>query len=253
MFPWSVNLNGGGYSFELVYEFFRYVDPATLPTSTPTPTGTSTPTPTGTPTSTPTPTPTHTPPPPCQITGSVTLQGRTNHSSTRIGANTTFETTTDASGRFTLTGLPPGNYRLTASHAGYLSAEANPVQCLSGQSTELPRTTLAGGNANDDHEISLIDLVIVGAAYDTCTGQPHFDSRADINGSGCIDILDLSLVGINYGRTAPTGWSKSLPEKPGLVVRSNDFSRSPPPYSEHWRLPLRRAIMSRLTSASTSR
>jgi len=189
MFPWSVNLNGGGYSFSLVYEFFRYVDPATLPTPTLTPT------------------PTYTPPPPCQITGSVILQGRTTHSRTRIVANTTFETTTDASGRFTFPGLPPGNYRVTASHAGYLSAEANPVQCLSGQSTELPRTTLAGGNANDDHEINLVDLVIVGAAYDTCTGQPDFDTRADINGSGCIDILDLALVGINYGRTGPTGWS----------------------------------------------
>ncbi|MFQ5855700.1 MAG: hypothetical protein ACE5LU_08680 [Anaerolineae bacterium] len=168
---------------------------------------TATPTTTPTPTSTPT-----TQPGTCQITGNVFLQGRSNHSGATILINGTPMATTASDGRFTVPNLAaPATYKVTASHPGYLSSEDNSVQCLADQTTVMPHTTLLGGDANNDKAINLFDLVIVAAAFNTCPGDPGYDSRADINETGCADIFDLVLVGINYGVTGPTGWPSPDP------------------------------------------
>ena len=184
---------------------------ATVSTGTATPTATATPTSTATATATPTNTPTPTPtattqPGTCSITGTVFLQGRSDHSGATISIDGTPMATTATDGQFTVVNLAPGDYKVTASHPGYLSSEDNSVQCQAGQTTTMPDTTLLGGDANNDRAVNLFDLVIVGAAFTQCTGDPGFDSRADINETGCVDIFDLVLVGTNYGRTGPTSW-----------------------------------------------
>ena len=55
---------------------------------------------------------------------SVTLN-RQNNGPLAPGTRTNFAATTDASGRFTFTGVEPGTYRLNASHTGYLQGSYN--------------------------------------------------------------------------------------------------------------------------------
>ena len=170
-----------------------------LPTVTPTPT--ITPTPTATPT---------TQPGTCTITGNVRLQGRSDHSGATILVDGTPRATTANDGRFTVTNVAPGGHTVTATHPGYLSSEAD-IQCPAGGIKEMPETAPLGGDTNNDKAINLFDLVIIGAAYDTCAGDADFDSRADIDESGCVNIFDLVLVGVNYGCTGPTGWPPACP------------------------------------------
>ncbi len=144
----------------------------------------------------------------CSITGNVFMQGRTDHTGVTVRANGPEDrtTTTGSDGLFAFSDLPTGDYIVTASHPGYLSAQDNSVQCQADATIEMPETWILGGDANNDKDINLFDLITVAAAFNTCSGDPDFDSRADIRDTGCVDIFDLVLVGVNYGMTGPTGW-----------------------------------------------
>jgi hypothetical protein len=155
----------------------------------------------------------------CAIAGLVRLQGRNDNSGTSIVSirldtsliDGTPMATTAGDGRFTVGNLTPGDYRVTAGHSSYLFSEDDSVACQSGQTTMMPETTLLAGDANDDRVIDLLDLVIIGAAYRTCSGEPAFDRRADINATGCVDLLDLVLAAINFRRSGPTPWGMTPP------------------------------------------
>ncbi len=200
----------------------------TLPTSTATSTATQTATPTATPTETSTPTPTATPtetatptvtptqqPGTCSISGNIFMQGRIDHTGITIRASGPVDqtTTSGSDGLFALSNLPVGDYILTASHNGYLSAQDNSVQCQADTPITMPETWLLGGDANNDKDINLFDLVLVAAAFNTCAGDPAYDTtpEADINETGCVDLFDLVLVGVNYGMTGPTSWPSPDP------------------------------------------
>lgn len=183
----------------------------TVTTGTPTPTATATttatPTSTATPTNTPTPTATPTEAPgTCTITGTMALQGRTDHSGIDVMASgpTDSSTTTGSDGVFTFHNMLTGSYTLTGSHPGYLSCERTAVQCTADSTTQISPTTLLGGDTNNDNAINLFDLVTVGSSFNTCQGDPGFKPEADINETGCVDLFDLVLVGVNYGVIGPT-------------------------------------------------
>jgi hypothetical protein len=141
-----------------------------------------------------------------QIAGVVALQGRSNYSGTTILIDGTPMATTAGDGRFTVFNVDAGIHEVTAYHPGYLSSDDDSVQCQADQTTEMPETTLLGGDTNNDSEINLFDLVTVAAAYRSCSGESAFDSRADLNETGCVDIFDLVLVASNYRRMGPTAW-----------------------------------------------
>jgi hypothetical protein len=48
---------------------------------------------------------------------------------------------------------------------------------------------------NDDGQVNGADLAIVKASFGKKLGQPGFDSRADVNKGGVVNILDLRVVG----------------------------------------------------------
>jgi hypothetical protein len=50
------------------------------------------------------------------------------------------------------------------------------------------------GDANGDGRIDCADARIVRASFGKRSGQAGFDSRADINADGVVDIRDLALV-----------------------------------------------------------
>lgn len=146
----------------------------------------------------------------CGIAGTVTMQGRNDHGGIAVHVDGVPLATTDVDGRFSLDSLLPGMHQVRASHLGYLSRVDNATPCQAGEVTQMPATTLLGGNANNDQQVNLFDLVIVGASFRTCAGDDRFRLEADVNATGCVDIFDLVLVGTNYGRTGPMDWSTAM-------------------------------------------
>jgi hypothetical protein len=136
----------------------------------------------------------------CGIAGRVTLQGRDDHSGTEIYAGDEAVATTDAGGDFAF--RTAGGGTLTAVHPGYLVA-AGTFTCASPPAS----TSLVAGDLDGDDSIGLFDLVIVSRAHGSCAQEDTFDARADMNGTGCVDLLDLVLLGRNYRTDGPMPWS----------------------------------------------
>jgi hypothetical protein len=72
-------------------------------------------------------------------------------------------------------------------------------QELSAEATT--RVVLLPGDLNGDGAFTCADLAIVKASFGKRTGQAGFDSRADVNKDGIVDIRDLSFV----ARLLPAG------------------------------------------------
>jgi hypothetical protein len=139
----------------------------------------------------------------CAATGSVRLAGRTNHRGVVVALEDGDQTVTDDTGSFRL--AMPDEGTLTASHPGYLTAEAPGVLCTGGEAPMI-EVTLPGGDLNQDAAVDMLDLVAIAKAYGSCTGDANFIASADLNASGCVDMMDLVLLGSSYGRHAPVEW-----------------------------------------------
>lgn len=170
------------------------------PTATPeTPTATpETPTP-GTPTATPeTPTPT---PTTATVSGQVILAGRANNDwsggTVTIG-DTGQNGSTDASGNFTITGVPFGAHSsITADSSGYLPAVCTGL-AITTPNTVLNSVNLLSGDITDDGHVDIADATAIGVSF----GQTGTILPTDINRDGIIDIFDLILVSVNFGQGA---------------------------------------------------
>lgn len=62
------------------------------------------------------------------------------------------------------------------------------------------RTSLVG-DVNEDGEVDIIDLSLVGVAFGSFEGEPQYNPDADIDKDGVVNIWDISLVCIHYGET----------------------------------------------------
>ncbi len=58
------------------------------------------------------------------------------------------------------------------------------------------------GDLNNDNTVNILDLVIVGSNFGKDYNNANTDKRADANGDRVINILDLVMVGSNFGRTS---------------------------------------------------
>lgn len=94
-------------------------------------------------------------------------------------------------------GLPPcGNYTLKAE------AESVPYEMDLADNTFIDgkvRIKLMG-DVNGDCVVDLYDLTAVALAFSSRTGDPNWNPEADFTEDGMIDIFDLVVVTINYGR-----------------------------------------------------
>ncbi|MCX6066123.1 MAG: dockerin type I domain-containing protein [Chloroflexi bacterium] len=104
-------------------------------------------------------------------------------------------------GTLTLTAVA-GDYILRLSAPGYL-AEQKPVTLLAGQPIEIAAAILPAGDINADNRINALDLISLGAAYETTLPQP---SAADLNGDGHVDLFDLTLLAKNWRKIGPINW-----------------------------------------------
>ena len=94
------------------------------------------------------------------IGGNVFIQGGTDHSGVTVGANGTGATTA-SDGSYSIEGLPPGSYTLTATKDKYLTATKGDVVVEPGGTTAVDDVTLLAGDLNADGVIDLRDLVIL--------------------------------------------------------------------------------------------
>jgi hypothetical protein len=147
-------------------------------------------------------------PPPSAILGNVYLQGRTDHSGAEVciwdGYALVDCAFTDSAGYYEIP-VAPGTYDVTAEMERYLDGERLGEVVGTGP-YPLPDVTLLGGDANDDCEVSILDLSFMGARYGLIVGDPGWDDRADINADGMVNIQDIVLAGGNYLKTCPVPW-----------------------------------------------
>ena len=205
----------GNLSESPAYAFAGVVPtPTTTPSATATRTATRTMTPSPTPTATstlppsatalPGSTPTGTPTPPDEpahgsIVGRVILQGRSAHGGVTVSAGDTLAITTLADGSYWLADVPTATYTLTLHMAGYLQSSLQ-VTVSPGANIALPDVVLRAGDVNNDCAVNLIDLVLVSISFGR---NPPTHANADLNGDGSVNLFDLVLMSLNLGRTCP--------------------------------------------------
>lgn len=115
---------------------------------------------------------------PGAVSGYVKLQGRSDHSGALVSmAGLRVHTVPD--GYFSLDGIAPGVYELTVKAPGFLSQRVSGVSIVSGQTTELTQILMPAG---------------------------------DLTGDGFININDLALMGMNFGKVSP------VPPRQGVSV-----------------------------------
>lgn len=56
------------------------------------------------------------------------------------------------------------------------------------------------GDINMDGEVNQLDLSLLGKAWNSRLGDPHYNACADLNNDRVIDLKDLSLLGQNWGK-----------------------------------------------------
>ena len=96
------------------------------------------------------------------------------------------------------TGFKRGNYTTSAS----ASIVPNEYLRHQGDNTFTDGTVRVRlmGDVKDDGFVNILDLSIIGVCFGKSTGDPLYKPEADINHNGTIDITDLATAGRNYGK-----------------------------------------------------
>jgi len=101
------------------------------------------------------------------------------------------------------TGVTKGNYTLSA-YATPVSGETDTGDntCTDGK----VRVTILG-DVNGDRTVNIVDLTIVSLAYGRFKGEPGYNPEADITEDQLVDMRDLFIVARNLGHTDPCPYS----------------------------------------------
>ena len=135
--------------------------------------------------------------------GRVELQGRSDWSGAVVTIWPVGVTdTTDVDGFYTLPALPVGAYTLTVEMSRYLDGER--MITLVWGANSVPTVRLVAGDVNDDDEVDIVDMSIIGGKYDSAVDP--LTERADVNMDGYVDIVDIVLTAGNYGSKSPVPW-----------------------------------------------
>jgi len=168
--------------------------PTHTPTSTPTNTPTRTPSPTSSPTRTLTDTPTHTPTATPTNTLTYIISGRVTDASGRgipgvtVWAGFPRNTTTDANGNYTFTGLPAGTYTITPEKDPYVfSPESRAV-------TVPPSAT----SVNFTGQVPIVHVKLLYVPLNWQNTQAAFDAEAELQSSIFFDQVPLSACPEKY-------------------------------------------------------
>ena len=108
-------------------------------------------------------------------------------------------TSVDASGAFSVSGVPNGSYNVRVKGPKNLAALV-PMTKGSG-ATGGVSVFLPGGDANDDNGVDSSDFGILIGAFNTSASVPGngYDATADFNSDGFVDSTDFGILIGNYG------------------------------------------------------
>lgn len=139
------------------------------------------------------------------LTGSLTIQGRTDYSGSltvemyAVGAATpsdTFNVSSDSSGSFTVSGITPGDYEIAVKHPNTLQV-VETITLAEGANTA-NFGELRVGDANDDNIVNGVDFSVLVTTFNVLAGDASFDARADFNADDIVDGVDFSLLVTNF-------------------------------------------------------
>ena len=132
---------------------------------------------------------------PASLSGRVHLEGRNDHRAALVSIEGTGLTVSpDAGGAYVVANIPPGRHAVLLRASGFLDLVVEGIALGSGQHFVLPDRILLAGDLNDDEQIDVLDLVIVGSQFGSTMPDPL---TADVNADGEVDILDIVLVAKN--------------------------------------------------------
>ena len=106
--------------------------------------------------------------------------------------------TLTATGTFSLTDIPVGNYTVAVKGAKWLrkTTAVNTSTGVAGNVT----LTLPAGDANNDNTVDIADLLLLINHYNQKQGVGNFLSAVDFNCDGANDITDLLLLIGSYNQ-----------------------------------------------------
>ncbi len=115
------------------------------------------------------------------------------------GGDTQSEGYTDSSGAFELQAISDGSYTIKIKESRTLRMSGT-MTIAGGKITNFTfsRTTLKGGDANNDNYVTDADYSILAPAWMTQSGNSKYDARADFNNDGYITDADYSVLAPNW-------------------------------------------------------
>lgn len=87
--------------------------------------------------------------------------------------------------RYSMPEQPVGNFTSTSYNL-----------CLGHYYLEPPKADI-----QVDCEVNILDLIVVGNAFGSTSGDPNWKPAADLKPDGKINVLDLSIIGKNFGNS----------------------------------------------------
>lgn len=153
---------------------------------------------------------------PGMLNGSVTLEGLTGANvanrplvvrlfqpGTETQVGSAFNTTTDASGNFSVSGLPAGTFDIDVKNPQRVSRRASGVIIPASGAVTRAFGLLLAGDVNDGNFVNLSDYNILRSVFLLSEGDPGYDARADMNGSGFVNLSDYNLLRANFLAEGP--------------------------------------------------
>ena len=149
------------------------------------------------------------------ISGTVTLEGVSDPSTTAVttnavtfiftptggGSPVTVTQTLGAGGSFSVSNLPAASYSVNIEGDKWLSATTTADASLTNVSGIT--VTLLAGDANNDNTVDASDFGLLVTAYNSSVSVPGsgYDPAADFNNDGSVDATDFGLLVGNYNTT----------------------------------------------------
>jgi len=122
-------------------------------------------------------------------------------------------------GDFQVGGLELGTYDVKVKGNHTLRSVVRNVTLNAGNNA-VNFGTLVEGDANNDNIVDLLDAVAVQAAYGKSEGESGFDPNCDFDENGVVNIGDVSILNVNFGRMGDVvvgGGSQAATDSPSTL------------------------------------
>ena len=124
----------------------------------------------------------------------ITFEFRPQPSGTTINQTVTL----DASGNYSIPGIPNGTYNIGIKGARWLRTTINNVVISGG--TVTVNAALRAGDSNNDNVVDVTDLLAIINHYNQTSASSNYLVDADFNNDGVDDVSDLLIVINNYNQ-----------------------------------------------------